>query len=343
MDMYGHIFSKFGKKNILVVGDAILDQYIQGSVSRISPEAPVPVLVQKQSFYTAGGAANVARNLRGLGAKVTLVSRIGHDAEGRVLKRQLGKEGVGVRSLFVDRKLPTICKTRVVAQNQQIVRIDREKTASSGSKDTVRKIFSFIKNNIDKFHAIIISDYGKGLITPDLVNFLRDEALARKKIIIVDPKVEHFGYYRHVTAITPNLKETENAIRNIKITSKTAEKLGIHSDKLEGNKDITLAGTELLRYLELDALLITLGEHGMRLFEKGKAPVSIKTKAQEVFDVSGAGDTVVATFTLSLAAGAGKRQAAEIANFAGGIVVGKIGTAAITKEELVKAIKDHRA
>jgi len=339
MTKYEQILTKFSRKNILVIGDVILDRYIQGSVSRISPEAPVPVVLEKESFYTPGGAANVAHNLRGLSAKVTLVGRIGSDVEGSILKRQLAKEGVSVRGIFTDKRLPTICKTRVVAQNQQVVRIDRERAGSSGTKDITEKVFRFIKNNIAKFNAIIISDYGKGLITPELVNFIRAEALAKKKIIIVDPKVEHFGYYRDVTAITPNLKEAENAIRNIKITSEAGERLGIHSDKLQKDKDINLAGSELLRYLNLDALLITLGEHGMRLFEKGKKSVSIKTKAREVFDVSGAGDAVISAFTLSLSAGATKRQAAEIANFAGGIVVGKMGTAAVTKEELVKIIK----
>ena len=343
MSSYSKILSKFALKHILVVGDCILDQYIQGSVSRISPEAPVPVMVEKRSFYTPGGAANVAHNLRSLGAKVTLVGRIGNDNEGRILKRLLSQDGVGVRGLFVERAFPTIRKTRVVAQNQQIVRIDREKIANHRNKETQQAINRFITDNIGSFHAVIISDYGKGMVTPGLVNVVRDQALAHKKIIIVDPKVEHFGYYRNVTAITPNLKEAENAIRNIKITSKDAAQLGINSDRLEGNKDINLAGAELLRYLELESLLITLGEHGMRLFEKGKKPVSIKTVAREVFDVSGAGDAVVSTFALSLTAGASKREAAEIANFAGGVVVGKIGAVAVTREELEQAIRENRS
>ncbi len=343
MDSYQRILSKFARKNILVIGDVILDQYIQGSVSRISPEAPVPVVVEKKSFYTPGGAANVANNLRGLGARVTIVGRIGNDQEGRILKSKLSKEGVNVQGLLIDRKLPTICKTRVIAQNQQIVRIDREKTSHPGSQEIPPRMFRFIKNAIGRFHAVILSDYGKGLITPELVNFVRAQALAKKKIIIVDPKVEHFAYYRNVTAITPNLKEAENAIRNIKITSKAGAQLEIHSDKLTNDQDINRAGEELRRYLELDALLTTLGERGMRLFEKGKTPVLIKTVAQEVYDVSGAGDAVISTFTLSLAAGANKRHAAEIANFAGGIVVGKIGAVAVTKEELAKAIKDHHS
>jgi len=338
MGKYAHIFSKFSRKNILVVGDVILDKYISGTVSRISPEAPVPVVLENESFYTPGGAANVAQNIYGLGAKVTLIGRIGDDPEGQVLMRQFKEEGLNTHGIFVDKKIPTICKTRVIAQHQQIVRIDREKIGVTGSKEVIRKIYNFTEKNIAAFDAVIISDYGKGLITPELVDFVRTKTLAKNKIIIIDPKVEHFSYYRNVTAITPNLRETENAIRNIKITSKSAEKLKIHNDKLLKDKDIDLAGSELLRYLKLDVLLITLGERGMRLFEKGKKPVSIKTKAREVYDVSGAGDTVISVFTLSLAAGATKRQAAEIANYAAGIVVRKIGAAAVTKKELTKVI-----
>lgn len=334
------IIGKFPRKNILVAGDVILDQYIQGSVSRISPEAPIPVVVQEKSFYTPGGAANVAQNLRGLGAQVSLLGRVGSDPEGGILRRKLHEKGIDTRGIFTDRKLPTICKTRVVAQHQQIVRIDRERVKDAGEKAVFQKIFRFLKERIDGFDAVIISDYGKGLITPEVVSFVRDLALKKGKIITVDPKVEHFSYYCDVTGITPNLKETENAIRNIKITSPTPQKLGVHVDRLENDAQINLAGKELLRYLNLDSLLMTLGEHGMRLFEKGKEPVSIETKAQEVYDVTGAGDTVISTFTLSLTAGATKRQAADLANLAAGIVVGKLGAVAVTKDELLAAL--HR-
>lgn len=340
MHSFTKIIHQFPKKNILVIGDVILDQYIQGSVSRISPEAPVPIVLQEKSFYTCGGAANVASNLRGLGAKVTLVGRIGSDHEGHLLKAKLAKGGISTKGIFVDKKVPTICKIRVIAQHQQVVRIDREKAKSVADQAVVTRILNFLKKNIDRFDAVIVSDYGKGLVTADLVNFVRHLALEKNKIITIDPKVEHFGYYRDVTAITPNLKETENAIRNIKITSQTGQELGIHVEKLETNAHINLAGTELVKYLNLDSLLITLGEHGMRLFEKGKKPFSIDTKAREVFDVSGAGDTVIATFTLSLAAGASKRDAANLANWAAGIVVGKMGAVAVTRDELLQAVKE---
>jgi D-beta-D-heptose 7-phosphate kinase/D-beta-D-heptose 1-phosphate adenosyltransferase len=339
MNRLEHIVSRFSGKNILVIGDVILDQYILGSVSRISPEAPVPVVLQEKSFYTPGGAANVAQNLRGLTAAVTLVGRIGHDPNGHILKRQLNKRGIPTEGIFADRKLPTVCKTRVVGQHQQIVRIDQEDIKSPSDKLLFPKICRFLKKTLDAYDAVIISDYGKGLITADLVNFVRQLALEKKKIITVDPKVEHFSYYRNVTAITPNLKETENAIRNIKITSSGDGNLAIYVDRLQNNNHINLAGMELLQYLDLESLLITLGEQGMRLFEKGKKPVVIETKAREVFDVSGAGDTVIAAFTLSLAAGAAKREAADLANFAAGIVVGKLGAVAVTKKELLETVR----
>ena len=339
MSIYNIIISKFNKQNILVVGDLILDQYIKGSVSRISPEAPVPIVVEEESFYTPGGAANVAHNLTSLGAKVSLVGRIGQDEEGQILLKELKKGKVNSAAIFVDPHLPTICKTRVIVQHQQLVRIDREKTTHPADKKITQKIFDFIQKNIDDFGAVIISDYGKGLIDAQLVNFVCSLALEKKKIITVDPKVEHFNFYRRVTAITPNLKETENAIRNIKITSTSPQKFKINVDKLENDEDIDLAGRELVRYLDLKSLLITLGERGMRLFENGQKPVHIHTKAKEIFDVTGAGDTVIALFTLSLAAGATKREAAEIANFAAGIVVGKMGAAAVGQEELMGAME----
>jgi rfaE bifunctional protein kinase chain/domain len=341
--MYNAIFARFSRKNILVIGDIILDRYIQGSVSRISPEAPVPVVLENKSFYTPGGAANVAMNLKGLGAHVTLVGRIGTDPEGKILKQQLNQKKLNTRGVFIDSRIPTICKTRVIAQHQQVVRIDREVVQHPGRNHVLEKLRRFIEKNIETYDAAIISDYGKGLITSELVGLVCGLFRAKKKIVTVDPKMEHFGYYQGVTAITPNLKEAENAIRNIKITSRSPKTLDIHTDKLGNSRDINLAGTKLLNYLELDALLITLGEQGMRLFEKGKKPLAIKTVAREVYDVTGAGDAVISAFTLSLAAGATKRQAAEIANFAGGIVVGKMGVVAVTKDEILRAIKERHS
>ena len=320
------------------MGDIILDQYIQGSALRLSPEAPVPVVVQEESFYKPGGSANVANNLTSLNAKVTLLGKIGPDGEGKIILNELKKNQIDTQGIFTDKNLPTILKTRVIAGHQQVVRIDREKINENGNQETDKKIFAFIEKNIDQFDAVILSDYGKGIITAGLVDFVCKLALAKKKIITVDPKAEHFNYYRSVTSITPNLKETENAIRNIKITSASAHRLGIHRDHLEKDEDINLAGEELLKYLDLESLLITLGERGMRLFERNKRVIHIKTKAKEVFDVTGAGDTVIAVFTLALSAGATKEEAARIANSAAGIVVGRMGAATLSRQELIEAV-----
>lgn len=340
MSIYKKIISQFDKKNILVVGDIILDRYIQGSVTRISPEAPVPIVLEEKSFYTTGGAANVSQNLSSLGANVTQVGRIGNDFEGKLLKRELKRKNIDVSGVFLDKNIPTITKTRIIAQHQQIVRIDRENIKESKDRSILIKILNFIEKRIDNFDAIIISDYGKGLITPEVIDSLCSLALTYNKIITVDPKVENFGFYKKVTAITPNKNEAENAIRNIKITHERGSSLGINIDRLDKDADIDKAGEKLLEFLDLECLLITLGERGMRLFEKGKkTPYSITTKAQEVFDVTGAGDAVISVFTLCLASNATKRQAAELSNIAAGIVVGKMGAVAVSKEELLEAIK----
>ncbi len=340
MTHYRHIINRFSQKKILVIGDVILDKYIQGSVYRISPEAPVPIVVEKETFFNPGGSASVAHNIRSLGGKVTVVGRIGRDLEGRILKKELKKNKINVEAIFEDRTYPTILKTRIIAQHQQMVRIDREDSSNQGSETVNDNIVAFIVKNISRFDAVIISDYGKGMITADLIHKVCQVCQVKKKVVTVDPKVEHFGYYRGVTCITPNLKEAENAIRNIKITSKTPS-LDVDSDKLKDEASIEKAGWELLRYLQLDSLLITMGEQGMKLFEKDQKVVSIHTKAKEVFDVTGAGDAVISVFTLALTAGASKAQAADIANFAAGIVVGKMGAVPVEKDELVSVLKEN--
>ena len=333
------IISNFSGKKILVVGDIVLDQYLKGSVSRISPEAPVPIVLQEgEPTFTPGGAANVANNLQSLGARVTLVGKIGHDMEGKLLLSDLKKRNILTSGIFVDERIPTAVKTRIMARHQQILRLDREKAQDFGEDALNQKMVKFIGDHIDSFDAIIISDYGKGVINSSLLSNVCSFAINKKKIITVDPKVEHFSYYNGVTAITPNRLETENAIRNIKITQNTGKKLAVHLDSLRSDADIDLAGQALTKFLNLECLLITLGEQGMRLFERGKKPLHINTRAQEVFDVTGAGDTVISVFTLSLTTGATKCQAAELANYAAGIVVGKMGAVAVTQQELFAAV-----
>jgi rfaE bifunctional protein kinase chain/domain len=334
------IISNFGTKRILVIGDIILDQYIQGSVSRISPEAPVPVVLEEKSFSTPGGSANVSHNLSSLGVKVTQVGKIGDDREGDLLVKELEKLNIDTSGVFKDKNIPTPLKTRIIAQNQQVVRVDREKIVEDNVEINA-KIVNFIEKNIDKFDAVVISDYGKGVVVPELVSLTSKLARERDIVITVDPKVEHFNYYKNVTAITPNKKEAENAIRSIKITESKGSQLNLQTDKLSTIDEINKAGEELLKFLDLESLLVTLGEQGMCLFEKTQEPYLIPTKAKEVFDVSGAGDTVISVFTLALTSGATKKEAAELANLAAGVVVGKMGAVAITVQELSTQIQGH--
>lgn len=331
------IIDRFKDKRILVIGDLILDHYIQGAVSRISQEAPVPIVHQQgNERFTPGGAANVANNLTSLGAKVTIGGQIGTDQEGRKLLSELKRKRIDVKAVFKNSKLPTSLKTRVIAQHQQVLRIDREIIDFKASEDIVLKLINFVENNISQFDAIIISDYGKGVVTSKLVRSVSLVARKKKKIITVDPKEDHFEYYKYVTAITPNRAEAQNAVRNIALKNQDFK---VKTDKLVDEASYQLLGFKLLNFLKLECLLLTLGEDGMRLFEKESSkPHIIKTQAIEVFDVSGAGDTVISVFTLSLACGASFKKAADLSNIAAGIVVGKMGAVAIDKQELINKV-----
>jgi len=331
-----NIIRKFKQAKILVVGDLILDEYIWGSIERISPEAPVPVLWAKKRTFAPGGTANVANNICSLGGKVTLLGVTGADANSKILLSELKKRKINTQGVFVESKRYTTVKTRILAGHQQVVRVDWEHTDDL-PKEINARIFKFIQKNIDSFDAIIIEDYGKGVINAALLKMLIGLARAHKKIITVDPKEENFQYYQSVNAITPNRKELENAIRNLKIKD-TTNRFKINTDKLFTDKDVDIAAREILAYLNLDSLLVTLGEQGMKLLEKNGRLTHIPTVAQEVFDVSGAGDTVISTFTLALCAGASNLEAAYIANFAAGIVVGKLGTAVTSVKELLERI-----
>jgi len=326
------IVSNFNKARILVIGDLILDEYIWGSVDRISPEAPVPVLWANKRTFVPGGAANVANNLRSLGGEVCLVGVAGKDKNTDIFVSELKKRKISTKGIFIESGRHTTVKTRIIAGHQQMVRVDWEHTHPL-PKELNTKVINFIKKNIDSFDAIIIEDYGKGVINKHLLEELISLSKAYKKIITVDPKEENFQYYHGVTSITPNRRELENAIRNLKIKD-TTNKFKINSDRLFTDKDVDLAARQILEYLNLESMLVTLGEHGMQLFDKTGRMTHIPTVAQEVFDVSGAGDTVISTFTLGLCCGATKLEAAYIANYAAGIVVGKVGTAVTTRKEL---------
>ncbi|MDD5652803.1 MAG: D-glycero-beta-D-manno-heptose-7-phosphate kinase [Candidatus Omnitrophica bacterium] len=331
-----NILHKFNQAKVLVVGDLILDEYIKGSVERISPEAPVPVVWAKERSFVPGGAANVAYNITALDGKVTLLGIIGKDKNAQILRAELKKKKINTTGIIVEQQRPTTVKTRIIAGHQQVVRIDWEHTDSLPVK-TSEKINRFLEKNIGKFDAVIIEDYGKGVVNAALLDKLAWLSQKTKKIITVDPKEEHFQYYREVSSITPNRKELENAVRNLKIRD-TSNRFKMNSDRLFTDADIDLAAKEILRYLNLESLLVTLGEQGMGLYEKNGRITRIPTVAQEVFDVSGAGDTVIATFTLALACGATKHEAAHLANFAAGIVVGKLGTAVTSRKEVAERI-----
>jgi rfaE bifunctional protein kinase chain/domain len=327
------IIKRFNKVKVLVLGDLILDEYVWGSVDRISPEAPVPVFWANKRTYCPGGAANVANNIRSLDAAAYLVGVTGKDKNTDILFSELEKRKINTEGIFIEPKRHTTLKTRIIAGHQQVVRVDWEHTDSLPSELNDR-ITKFIEKNIDDFDAIIIEDYGKGVINMQLLHGVIELAHTHNKIITVDPKEEHFLYYRQATSITPNRRELENAIRNLKIKD-TENRFKINNDRLFTDRDIELAARQILKYLGLESVLVTLGEHGMKLFEKSGRMTHISTVAQEVFDVSGAGDTVIACFTLALACGASKLEAAHIANFAAGIVVGKVGTAVTTRKELL--------
>jgi len=312
------LIKNFKDAKVLVVGDLILDEFMWGEVSRISPEAPVPVVWVKNESFMPGGASNVANNIRSLGAGVYLVGVIGDDDRGAILKGELAQKGINTDGVFVDVSRPTTLKTRVVAHHQQVVRIDKEKIDHIGG-NMISKIIAYIENIMKDIDAVIIEDYGKGVITPSLLSKIVPAAKASRKIIAVDPKEEHFKYYRGISVITPNNHEAAKAV----------------GFEIKDEATLKKAGQVLLDKIKCKIALITLGENGMAVFQKGKPMTHIPTVAQEVFDVSGAGDTVIASYTLSLASGLDPIQSAYIANYAAGIVVGKVGIAVVTPEELL--------
>jgi len=312
----------FPKIRVLVVGDIVLDHYIWGKVSRISPEAPVPVVNVTREQLLLGGAANVVNNIRSLGGAVSVCGVIGRDEAGSRLLRLLHTEGIRTEGLIVDATRPTTIKTRVIAHGQQVVRFDRE-TKERIERDAHRRIFDYVCQEVNGgLDAIVISDYCKGVVTNDLVRDIVRLAKKHKVIVSVDPKVSHFGMYTGVTILTPNINEASSG-----------SKIEIDSEQ-----DLLKAGALLLKRLKCDAVLITRGEQGMSLFERVGKVTHIPTVARQIFDVTGAGDTVISTLTLAMAAGASKVDAARISNFAAGIVVGVVGTATVKPEELKQRI-----
>ncbi|MDP3789780.1 MAG: D-glycero-beta-D-manno-heptose-7-phosphate kinase [Candidatus Omnitrophota bacterium] len=317
-----NIIRHFERASVLVVGDLMLDEFIWGKVSRISPEAPVPVVWATSESIMPGGASNVANNIRSLGGNVYLAGVIGDDERGSLLLGELAARSVNTEGIIRESGRPTTLKTRVIAHSQQVVRIDKEKIADI-SEDAINKMLDFSKRIINDVDAVIIEDYGKGVIVPQLLSPLIRLVKKHGKIITVDPKESHFPMYKNVTAITPNYHEAAKAA-------------GVRP---EGAASVDEIGKKLLKRLNCDVALVTLGENGMCVFEKSGKITKIPTVAQEVYDVSGAGDTVISAYTLAVSSGAKVIEAAHIANCAAGIVVGKVGIAVTTQDELIDKIR----
>ena len=312
---------RFPQAGLLVIGDLILDHYVMGRVSRISPEAPVPVVHVESETLRLGGAANVFNNILALGGKADLCGVIGADESGRLLLKELGKSRSGRGGVIIDHDRPTTRKSRVIAHNQQIVRYDME--GRQELKRTLQKrLLRYVESRIRELSCIVVSDYAKGVVSAALMAELTRMAALRKIPVIVDPKVEHFGYYKGVTVITPNHLEATQAA-------------GLHGDD---DQTVNQAGAVIRQRLGCQSVLITRGEKGMSLYEGEGASWHLPTQARQVYDVTGAGDTVIGTLALALATGASMREAATLANHAAGIVVGMVGTATVSPKQLLEAV-----
>jgi len=310
-------------KEIVVVGDLMLDEFVWGTVSRISPEAPVPVVEVSGRSFHLGGAANVAHNLHSLGGEPLLVGVLGEDEAASRLRSVLGEVGISGVGLLTDPSRPTTLKTRIIAHGQQVVRADHE-SKSDIPRSLEDRALEKIGAALERASALVLSDYSKGTFTKRIVSESARLARKRKLPILVDPKVARFDSYRGVSLVTPNIHETER----------------IAGKPISDAPALAEAAKSILKKLRCQAVLVTRGELGMSLFEKGKPPVHIGATAREVFDVTGAGDTVIATIALSLSGGGSLTEAAHLANRAAGIVVGKLGTAAVDPQALLDSISD---
>jgi rfaE bifunctional protein kinase chain/domain len=318
------IIENFSNVKVLIVGDVMLDRYLWGSVNRISPEAPVPIVNVNKTSLVLGGAANVAANVAGLGAKPILIGVTGNDPEAKTLAEVLDKSNISSEFLMPLKERRTTIKTRLVAHNQHVVRFDQETTNSVSEAET-NSVFEQIENALGEASIIIISDYAKGLLTDSLLTRLITSAKGKNKFILVDPKGKDFSKYQGATILTPNRREAAEAANLDENTENLIEK----------------AGKKLLDDLSLQALLITQGERGLTLLQKDLEIFHLEALARNVYDVTGAGDTVIASFAVAIGAGADYYEAAKFANISAGLVVEQIGTTAITKEMLETEIKDR--
>lgn len=308
-------------KRLMVVGDLMVDRYLWGTVSRLSPEAPVPIINIEDEEIRFGGAANVANNVIGLGATPIVVGVVGKDHWGQIFKSMLRDRNLWADGLVEDGSRPTTLKTRIIGNNQHIARVDREIVAPIHG-EIQKKILQFVTDQIDSVDAIILQDYNKGILVPPLIHQIVDLAGKYGVPITVDPKFDNFLEYRNVTLFKPNKRETEEAL----------------AIRLHNEAGIREAGVRLIDQLNARAVLITLGERGMALFEDNGQVAFTGTRARKVADVSGAGDTVIATVTFALAAGANMREAVTLANYAAGVVCEEVGVVPINRDVLKKTI-----
>lgn len=311
----------FAGKKIAVIGDLMLDRYYWGKVVRISPEAPVPIVEVEEESTRLGGAANVANNIASLGGIPVMIGVVGNDASAESLRSLVSEKGFPMDGLVVDDSRPTTIKTRVIAHSQHVVRIDQEEKVDL-SAAVQERVLAVLKIQIQSLDGIILEDYNKGVLTKNLISAVIRLAKENKKTITVDPKFNNFFDYQGVSVFKPNRKETEEAL----------------GCRLRSMPEIEKATRELLAKLKAENVLLTLGEQGMILCEQNGAMAHVETKARHVADVSGAGDTVIATLTMALASGASVRESATLANYAGGIVCGEVGIVPIDKAILLQTI-----
>jgi D-beta-D-heptose 7-phosphate kinase/D-beta-D-heptose 1-phosphate adenosyltransferase len=315
------VLKRFGQQRVLVIGDLILDCFIWGKVTRISPEAPVPVVDVQSNTFALGGGANVANNIVALGGQATVLGVVGSDWAAGTMEEIFKDKGIDF--VAVEGRRPTTVKTRVIAHSQQVVRFDQEKRDKLSAR-SLKSLVGFIEDMVPEHDAVLISDYSKGVVTGEVVRSVI-RASKGKKFIAVDPKVGHFHLYKGVSLVTPNLMEASQGA-GVEITDE---------------KTLIRAGSRLLKKLGCKAVLLTRGEEGMSLFQDGSV-IHIPTLARKVFDVTGAGDTVIAAFALAHAARASMEEAAVISNHAAGIVVGEVGTATATQARIRQSIRQSK-
>jgi len=321
-----NIFNSFINKKIIVVGDLMIDEYLRGRVSRLSPEAPVPVVEIENEFMRFGGAANVALNLKTLGCQPILIGSIGDDRRGHEFKTLLAEKDMPDEGVLIANDRPTTVKTRIIGDNQHLARVDREKVIylSGALLDKFAAVFD---NLIENCAGVIIEDYNKGMLPDIFIKHIITKANQQGIISTADPKFVNFLEYKNVTVFKPNIKETAQALARI----------------IENDRDVTEAGFELLKRMNVDTVLLTRGKDGLSLFEASGDHTKIPTKTRKVADVSGAGDTVISTITAAIAGGATYKEAACMANYAAGVVCGEVGIVPIEGEILKRVLKDRES